>query len=93
MLRTVLAGALAVAALTGTAEATCVGTTQIGAVCAEVNRGALPKVVILGSTYDDCVEVDGVCTVPIHVPIPRVTPGSGQLVEVSCGGPTWTCAI
>jgi hypothetical protein len=93
VLRPFLAGVFAVAAFAGTpaAQATCVTTQQQGGVCVVVNRGALPKVNVNGSSYDDCVEIDRECVLPIHVPIPTVTPGQGELVTVACGGPSWTC--
>ncbi|HVF05461.1 MAG TPA: hypothetical protein VNA20_11535 [Frankiaceae bacterium] len=85
--RLLAAAALAAAAVTTAtpaANAACVGTAQTVRAC--VNPGALPQVDPEGSSYDDCIYLGvGPCR-PVSVPLPGVTPGSGELVTVICGG-------
>lgn len=85
--RLALAGAVAVAAFAGTGAAqawTCYGTERLGGLCYQIDKGGLPTVKLNGSSYDDCIVVNSTCTVPVHVPIPTVTKGSGPIVEVTC---------
>ena len=87
--RTLAAVALAAAALStgaGAAQAACAGTERTVIVCAQLNKGFIPDVDPTGSSYDDCIYLgSGPCT-PVSVPIPTVTPGSGDPVIITCGG-------
>ena len=87
--RTLAAVALAAAALStgaGAAHAACAGTQATFVFCVTANGGALPSVDPFGSSYDDCVYVVTPPCTPVSVPIPTVTPGSGQAVYLTCGG-------
>jgi hypothetical protein len=90
-LRLALLAATAVGAIsTGTAQATpvpvCAGTTGTIVLCAIVDPGALPSVNPTGSSYTDCVVIPLNPCQPVTVPIPTVTPGTGDLLHVTCGG-------
>ena len=68
------------------ADAACAGTSKTVIVCTGVNRGGLPTVNPTGGSIEDCVYLgSGQCT-PVVVPIPSVTPGSGDILEFGCGG-------
>lgn len=80
-----LAGAAAFSTATP-ASAACVGTARTVVVCASVNGGALPTVDPTGGEpYEDCVYVGSKC-IAVVVPTPDVQPGSGQVLNLSCGG-------
>jgi hypothetical protein len=90
-IRLALLGAAAVAALSaGNAHATpipvCAGTTQTIVFCAFVDPGALPSVNPTGSSYSDCIVIPLNPCQPVTVPIPTVTPGTGDPVTTGCGG-------
>jgi hypothetical protein len=86
-----LAAVAATAAFAGPSHAAlppvCAGTANTAIFCVTANPAGLPGVNPNGSSYDDCVYVGAPPCTPVHVPIPTVTPGSGQVVYLSCGGP------
>ena len=87
--RILAAAALAAAAFSsgGAAHAaTCAGTAETFVFCVGVNNAGLPTVDPDGSSYDDCVYVGAPPCTPISVPIPTVTPGSGDILYLGCGG-------
>jgi hypothetical protein len=82
------AAALGVAAL-GTAapaSAACVGTAATFVFCATANPKGLPSADLGGQPIEDCVYLGvGPCQ-PVSVPTPRLTPGSGNVLYLGCGG-------
>ena len=93
--RILAAAALAATALSlgagAASAATCVGTAQTAVVCAQVNKGFLPRVDLDGNNYSDCVYLGAPPCTPVSVDYPSVTPGSGDPVTITCGGPLITC--
>src|SRR3954452_4471405 len=86
--RLLAVAALATAAVSGAGAAhaaTCAGTANTIVVCTGVNKAGLPTVDPFGSSYDDCIYLGSSCT-PVSVPIPTVTPGSGDILIFQCGG-------
>jgi hypothetical protein len=81
-----LLGAAAFASPAGAVAPVCAGTSGTVVVCAAVNPAGIPDVDPEGSAYDDCVYAGPPPCVPVHVPIPTVTPGTGLPVTVTCGG-------
>jgi hypothetical protein len=89
-----VAGAGVVGATTSTAAIgpECFGDTQ-AAVCVTVDPTGLPTVNPTGGAgINDCVYVGPPPCMPVHVPTPSVTPGSGSyVVLVQCGGYAIEC--
>ncbi len=68
------------------ADAACAGTSKTVIFCAGVNRAGLPTVNPTGGSYDDCIYLGSGQCMPVSVPLPTVTPGSGDIVDFGCGG-------
>lgn len=88
--RLLAAAALAVAAF-GTATpanaVVCAGTQSTFIFCVDVNTGGLPSVDPTGGEpIEDCVYLGPPPCKPVSVPRPSVTPGSGNIVYLGCGG-------
>jgi hypothetical protein len=70
----------------------CFGEATQGYVCVTVDPGALPTVNPTGGPgISDCVYVGPPPCMPVKVPTPSVTPGTGDLVLVQCGGLDLSC--
>jgi hypothetical protein len=92
-IRTLLAAAIVLAPLGGVAHAwSCYGSQKVGAVCYQYNSAGVPTVNPTGSSYDDCIWIGTRC-VPVSVPIPTYTPGSGSILDVTCGGDSLECTV
>jgi hypothetical protein len=84
---TTAAAALAFATPPASATPVCAGTAGTAVFCVTPNPAGVPTVDPFGSSIGDCVYLGAPPCKPVSVPVPTVTPGTGPLVYLSCGGP------
>jgi hypothetical protein len=88
-----VAGLGALGANAASAATVCAGTAETFAACATPNPGALPSVNPTGSSISDCVYAGPPPCVPVSVPVPTTSPGTGFPLSVRCGGPIVTSNV